>query len=201
MSSFLCRLLAAKRLDGVSTMNDKTFTKWGEHDTEWVDYSFYSFEKGNICTLLSALSTLFSFLFSSFFLCNMLSVTQILFIYLFIYLFIFLFGYVNVSLFYSFSKILQSSRKSNQEEMYNFRKFEIENDNLNLFNKYSRNTSFSKNVFHVFPPFCHSFRFVGGNALFSTEDYRCPGHGATDPVLPKAMTFTTALSGTVIVLM
>ena len=73
MSSFLCRLLAAKRLDGVSTMNDKTFTKWGEHDTEWVDYSFYSFEKGNICTLLSASSTLFSFLFSCFFLCFFLT--------------------------------------------------------------------------------------------------------------------------------
>ena len=198
MSSFLCRLLAAKRLDGVSTMNDKTFIKWGEYDTEWVDYSFYSFEKGNICTLLSALSTLLSFLFSCFFLCDMLSVTQILFIYLFIY---FLFGYVNVYLFYSFSIILQSFRKSNQEEMYNFRKFEIKSDHFNLSNKYLRKPSFSKTFFTFPPPFCHSFRFVGGNALFSTEDYRCPGHGATDPVLPKAMTFTSALSGTVIVLM
>ena len=60
---------------------------------------------------------------------------------------------------------------------------------------------FPKMFFTFSPPFCHSFRFVGGNALFSTEDYRCPGHGATDPVLPKAMTFTSALSGTVIVLM
>ena len=60
---------------------------------------------------------------------------------------------------------------------------------------------FRKMIFTFSPPFCHSFRFVGDNALFSTEDYRCPGHGATDPVLPKAMTFTSALSGTVIVLM
>ena len=124
-----------------------------------------------------------------------------LFVYLFIYLFIFQFGYVNVYLFYSFSIILQSFRKSNQEEMYNFRKFEIKSDHFNLSNKYLRKPSFSKTFFTFPPPFCHSFRFVGGNALFSTEDYRCPGHGATDPVLPKAMTFTSALSGTVIVLM
>ena len=33
--------------------------------------------------------------------------------------------------------------------------------------------------------------------MFSSKEYRCPGHGATDPVLPKAMTFTSALSGIV----
>ena len=40
------RLLAAKRLTGLSLMSGSSFTKWGEDDMTWLDYSFYSFEKG-----------------------------------------------------------------------------------------------------------------------------------------------------------
>ena len=40
------RLLSAKRLTGHKTMGNGTFTKWGEEDLSWLEYSFYSFEKG-----------------------------------------------------------------------------------------------------------------------------------------------------------
>ena len=43
------RLLAAKRLSGVTKLGDKTFSKWSDGNgasQSWLEYSYYSFEEG-----------------------------------------------------------------------------------------------------------------------------------------------------------